>query len=52
MDEIPPSEFDGQKFDARDFVQRYRKRLPLKELQKCLKSQHAATRQELVELIN
>lgn len=52
MDEIPSSEFDFRDFDPRDFVQRYRKRLPLPQLQKSLRAHHSATRQELVELIN
>lgn len=52
MEEIPASEFDPCDFDAREFVQRYRKRVPLPQLQKGLKAHHAATHQELVELIN
>ncbi|CAK0814746.1 unnamed protein product [Prorocentrum cordatum] len=52
MEEIPASEFDGRDFDAREVVQRYRKRVPLPQLQKGLRAHHAATRQELVELIN
>eukprot|EP00406_Dinophysis_acuminata_P006390 CAMPEP_0179232170 /NCGR_PEP_ID=MMETSP0797-20121207/11722_1 /TAXON_ID=47934 /ORGANISM="Dinophysis acuminata, Strain DAEP01" /LENGTH=813 /DNA_ID=CAMNT_0020939283 /DNA_START=1 /DNA_END=2442 /DNA_ORIENTATION=- len=52
MDEIPASEFDGRDFDAREVVQRYRKRVPLPQLQKGLQAHHTATRQELVELIN
>jgi len=52
MDEIGPAEFNGHEFDAKDFVQRFRRRLPLNQLQKALQSHHGATRQELVELIN
>ncbi|CAE8601806.1 unnamed protein product, partial [Polarella glacialis] len=52
MDEIHYSEFDGRDFDPKEFVQRYRKRIPLPQLQKSLQAHHAATRQELVELIN
>lgn len=52
MDEIPSSEFEGRDFDARELIQRYRKRLPLSQLQKGLRAHHTATRQELIELIN
>lgn len=52
MDEIPASEFDVREFDAKDFVQRYRRRLPLPQLQQSLRAHHAGMRQELVELIN
>eukprot|EP00971_Amphidinium_carterae_P119603 2369471-Amphidinium_carterae.1 len=52
MEDVPSSEFDGKEFDAREFVQRYRKRLPLTQLQKVLQTHHKARRQELVELIN
>mmetsp|Transcript_52684 Transcript_52684/g.125873 ORF Transcript_52684/g.125873 Transcript_52684/m.125873 type:complete len:797 (-) Transcript_52684:36-2426(-) len=52
MEDVPSSEFDGQEFDAREFVQRYRKRLPLTQLQKVLQAHHKSKRQELVELIN
>lgn len=52
MDEIPASDFDGSAFDAREFVQRYRKRLPLSQLQKGLRSHQASTKQELIDLIN
>jgi len=50
--EIPAFEFDGRTFDAREVVQRYRKRWPLKELQQGLSKHHEDTRKELVELIN
>lgn len=33
-------------------MQRYRKRVPLPQLQKSLRTHHASARQELVELIN
>lgn len=52
MDDIPAAEFDSRFFDAKEVVQRYRKRVPLPQLQKSLRGHHAATRQELVELIN
>eukprot|EP00933_Yihiella_yeosuensis_P035548 TRINITY_DN29122_c0_g1_i1.p1 TRINITY_DN29122_c0_g1~~TRINITY_DN29122_c0_g1_i1.p1 ORF type:complete len:769 (-),score=185.93 TRINITY_DN29122_c0_g1_i1:141-2447(-) len=52
MDEIHYSEFAGRDFDPKEVVQRYRKRIPLPQLQKSLRAHHAATRQELVELIN
>ena len=52
MDEIHYSEFEHPNFDAKELVQRYRKRVPLPHLQKLLRAHHAATRQELVELIN
>ncbi|CAK8998739.1 Conserved oligomeric Golgi complex subunit 2 (COG complex subunit 2) (Component of oligomeric Golgi complex 2) [Durusdinium trenchii] len=35
-----------------ELVQRYRKRVPLPQLQKSLRTHHASARQELVELIN
>eukprot|EP00927_Polykrikos_kofoidii_P043495 TRINITY_DN37563_c2_g2_i1.p1 TRINITY_DN37563_c2_g2~~TRINITY_DN37563_c2_g2_i1.p1 ORF type:complete len:897 (-),score=192.13 TRINITY_DN37563_c2_g2_i1:72-2660(-) len=52
MDEIPAAEFDGRDFDAGEVVQRYRRRVPLPQLQKSLRAHYAATRQEVVELIN
>ncbi|CAJ1348535.1 unnamed protein product, partial [Effrenium voratum] len=52
MDEIQYSEFENPSFDAKELVQRYRKRIPLPHLQKILRGHHAATRQELIELIN
>lgn len=52
MDEIPTSEFDSSNFDAKKVVQHYRKLVPLPQLQRSLRAQHAAARQELVELIN
>mmetsp|Transcript_43172 Transcript_43172/g.94124 ORF Transcript_43172/g.94124 Transcript_43172/m.94124 type:complete len:810 (-) Transcript_43172:148-2577(-) len=52
MDEIPASEFSGRDFAARELLQRYRKRVPLPQLRKCLQAHHEATHQELVELIN
>eukprot|EP00929_Paragymnodinium_shiwhaense_P064861 TRINITY_DN32567_c0_g1_i1.p1 TRINITY_DN32567_c0_g1~~TRINITY_DN32567_c0_g1_i1.p1 ORF type:complete len:847 (+),score=217.47 TRINITY_DN32567_c0_g1_i1:168-2543(+) len=52
MEDVPASEFDARDFDGRELVQRYRKRLPLPQLQKSLRAHYAATRQELVELIN
>lgn len=64
MDEIQHAEFETANFDPKvsrraspkdfltqELVQRYRKRIPLPQLQKCLLAHHAATRQELVELI-
>eukprot|EP00928_Gymnodinium_smaydae_P047677 TRINITY_DN31830_c0_g1_i1.p1 TRINITY_DN31830_c0_g1~~TRINITY_DN31830_c0_g1_i1.p1 ORF type:complete len:845 (+),score=198.11 TRINITY_DN31830_c0_g1_i1:68-2602(+) len=52
MDEISAAEFEAREFDAREVVNRYRKRVPLPTLQKSLKGRYAASRQELVELIN
>ncbi|CAK9060765.1 unnamed protein product [Durusdinium trenchii] len=66
MDEVHYTEFENPKFDAKDetqmlggppcrcweLVQRYRKRVPLPQLQKSLRTHHASARQELVELIN
>lgn len=52
MDEIHYSEFENPNFDAKELVQRYRKRVPLPQLQKLLRTHHGNTRQELVELIN
>ncbi|CAK9060868.1 unnamed protein product [Durusdinium trenchii] len=52
MDEVHYTEFENPKFDAKELVQRYRKRVPLPQLQKSLRTHHASARQELVELIN
>lgn len=52
MEEVPSSEFATADYDARDLVQRYRKRVPLPRLQAALRAHHATTRRELVELIN
>jgi len=52
MDEVSYAEFENPNFDAKELVQRYRKRIPLPHLQKSLRAHHATTRQELIELIN
>ncbi|CAD7931979.1 unnamed protein product [Amoebophrya sp. A25] len=51
-DVIDMSAFEGKHFDARDFVLRYRRRLPLPQLQKILSEKTENVKTELVELIN
>lgn len=52
MDEVATAEFEGRDFDARELVMKYRRRMPLSQLQKSLSSHKTAIRQELIELIN
>eukprot|EP00392_Amoebophrya_sp_AT5.2_P014624 g14785.t1 len=42
----------SQEFDPKEFVQQYRRRIPLPQLQKILNEKHEAVKADLVELIN